>query len=114
MANRSDREQGQPTQCRRRHSLLSRMGPCSRTPSGPAVSTDCMNRPDRRLHPTNATASIFALQRGSHPQKTFLVYLPRTILVATRITTKEEDVCGRTRCSAGRGGLLDPLHCVHL
>jgi hypothetical protein len=30
----------------------------SRTPSGPAVSTDCINRPDRRLHPTNATASI--------------------------------------------------------
>ena len=29
-----------------------------RTPSGPAVSTDCINRPDRRLHPTNATASI--------------------------------------------------------
>src|SRR5580692_2961389 len=48
------------------------MGPCSRTPSGPAVSTDCINRPDRRLHPTNATASIYLLQRGSHPQKTQL------------------------------------------
>jgi len=46
------------------------MGPCSRTPSGPAVSTDCINRPDRRLHPTNATASIYLLQRGSHPQRT--------------------------------------------
>jgi len=53
MANRSDREQGQPTKCRRRHSLISRMGPCSRTPSGPAVSIDCINRPDRRLHPTH-------------------------------------------------------------
>src|SRR6266403_2646431 len=50
--------------------LISRMGPCSRTPSGPAVSIDCINRPDRRLHPTNATASIYLLQRGSHPQRT--------------------------------------------
>src|SRR6476620_5848079 len=58
MADRSDREQGQPNRCPRRHSLINRMGPCSRTPSGPAVSTDCINRPDRRLHPTNATASI--------------------------------------------------------
>src|ERR1700744_2665167 len=71
MADRSDREQEQPTECRRRHSLISRMGPCSRTPSGPAVSTDCVNRPDRRLHPTNATASNLPLQRGGHPQKTF-------------------------------------------
>src|SRR5450631_4429579 len=69
MANRSDREQGQPNLSLRRHSLNNRMGPCSRTPSGPAVSTDCINRPDRRLHPTNATASIYLLQRGSHPQK---------------------------------------------
>ena len=46
------------------------MGPCSRTPSGPAVSSDCINRPNRRLHPTNAAASIYLLQRGSHPQKT--------------------------------------------
>ena len=29
----------QSTACRRRHSLQSRMGSCSRTPSGPAVST---------------------------------------------------------------------------
>src|SRR5579859_6490169 len=70
MADRSDRERGQPNSCPRRHSLSNRMGPCSRTPSGPAVSTDCINRPDRRLHPTNATASIYLLQRGSHPQKT--------------------------------------------
>ena len=70
MADRSDREQGQPNLSLRRHSLKSRMGPCSRTPSGPAVSTDCINRPDRRLHPTNATASIYLLQRGSHPQRT--------------------------------------------
>src|SRR4051794_19071789 len=70
MANRSDREQGQPNRCPRRYSLISRMGPCSRTPSGPAVSTDCVNRPDRRLHPTNAKTSIYLLQRGSHPQRT--------------------------------------------
>src|ERR1700730_6237872 len=70
MADRSDREQGQPNRCPRRHSLIGRTGPCSRTPSGPAVSTDCINRPDRRLHPTNATASIYLLQRGSHLQKT--------------------------------------------
>jgi len=38
MADRSDREQGQPNRCPRRNSLMNRMGPCSRTPSGPAVS----------------------------------------------------------------------------
>src|SRR5271163_4935550 len=70
VANRSDREQGQPTSCPRHHSLNNRMGPCSRTPSGPAVSIDCINRPDRRLHPTNATAPIYLLQCGSHPQRT--------------------------------------------
>lgn len=53
MADRSDREQGQPNLSLRHHSLISRMGLCSRTPSGPAVSTDCINRPDRRLHPTH-------------------------------------------------------------
>src|SRR6266853_2002712 len=46
------------------------MGPRSRTPSGPAVSTDCINRPDRRLHPTNVTTSNYLLQRGGHPQRT--------------------------------------------
>ena len=40
--------------CRRHHSLQSRLGPCSPTPSRPAASNGCMNRPDRRLHPTNA------------------------------------------------------------
>jgi len=67
-ADRSDR--GQPNRCPRRYSLINRMGPCSRTPSGSAVSTDCINRPHRRLHPTNATASINPLQRGSRPQRT--------------------------------------------
>ena len=43
MANRSDREQGQPTECPRHHSLRSRTGPCSWTPSWPAVSIDCVN-----------------------------------------------------------------------
>jgi hypothetical protein len=46
------------------------MGACSRTPSGPAVSIDCINRPDRRLHPTYANTPNFPLQRGSHPQRT--------------------------------------------
>jgi hypothetical protein len=76
MADRSDRERGQPNLSLRRHSLNNRMGPCSRTPSGPAVSTDCINRPDRRLHPTNATASIYLLQRGSHPQRTHVGHGP--------------------------------------
>ena len=71
MANRSDREQGQPTECPRHHSLRSRTGPCSWTPSWPAVSIDCVNRPDRRLHLTNATTSIYLLHRGGHPQRTF-------------------------------------------
>ena len=66
MANRSDREHGQPTACPRRQSLISRMGPCSRTPSGPAVPTDCVNRrrtedrtrpkPTRQFAPCNAGA----------------------------------------------------------
>ena len=37
MANRSDRELGHPAECLRRQSLLSRVGPNSRIPSGPAV-----------------------------------------------------------------------------
>jgi hypothetical protein len=32
MADRSDREQGQPKRCPRHHSLINRMGPCLRTP----------------------------------------------------------------------------------
>ena len=78
MANRSDREQGQPTTCPRRQSLISRMGPCSRTPSGPAVSIDCIKRPDRRLHPTYANTSNFPLQRGSHPQRTSPSLAPKS------------------------------------
>jgi hypothetical protein len=73
MANRSDREQGQPTERPRHHSLRSRTRPCSWTPSWPAVSIDCVNRPDRRLHLTNATTSIYLLHRGGHPQRTFVV-----------------------------------------
>lgn len=83
MADRSDRERGQPNRCPRRHSLINRMGPCSRTPSGPAVSTDCINRPDRGLHPTNAIASIYLLQRGSHPQRTSFRPARLVRLVAT-------------------------------
>jgi len=54
MANRSDREQGQPTKCPRRHSLISRMGPSSRTPSGPAVqiSTASTGRTEDCTRPT--------------------------------------------------------------
>ena len=53
MANRSDRERGQPNLSLRRHSPKSRMGPRSRTPSGPAVSTDAQQAghktaPDQR------------------------------------------------------------------
>ena len=36
----------------------------------PASDIDCINRPDRRLHPTNATTPIYLLQCGSHPQRT--------------------------------------------
>jgi hypothetical protein len=46
------------------------MGPGSRTPSGPAVPTDCINRPDRRLHPTTRQIINSHLQCGSHPQRT--------------------------------------------
>ena len=97
MADRSDREQGQPNRCRRRHSLMNRMRPCSRTPSGPAVSTDCINRPNRRLHPTNVTASIYLLQRGSHPQKTSL--LCRLMCASER---KAVTVCSRRLQFMGR------------
>src|SRR3984893_7315172 len=86
MADRSDREQGQPTECPRRHSLNNRMGPRSRTPSGPAVSTDCINRPDRRLHPTIVTTSNYLLQRGGHPQRTS--YLARKVLFCSKWPTR--------------------------
>ena len=73
MAHRSDREQGHPAECPRRHSLLSRVGPSSRTPSRPAVTmSDRTNRPDRRPHPTNRQKhQRYSLQCGSHPQRTF-------------------------------------------
>jgi hypothetical protein len=41
------------------------MGPCSRTPSGPAVKVDCINRPDRRLLPANANTSNFSCNAGA-------------------------------------------------
>jgi hypothetical protein len=63
---------GHITERPRHHSLRSRTGPCSWTPSWPAVSIDCVNRPDRRLHLTNATTSIYLLHRGGHPQRTFV------------------------------------------
>ncbi len=61
MANRSDREPGHPAGCPGRHSPQSRVGPSSRIPSGPAVNmNDCIDRPDTRLHPTNASEAQFA------------------------------------------------------
>lgn len=56
--------------CQRRYSLLSRLGPGLRTPSGPAVPPDCNSRPDRRLQPTERQNINLYLQRGSHPQRT--------------------------------------------
>ena len=54
MANRSDREPGQPAERLRHQSLLSRVGPGSRIPSWPAaVETGCTQRPDTRLLLTN-------------------------------------------------------------
>ena len=32
---------------------------------------DCINRPDRRLHPTERQIITLCLQRGSHPQRPF-------------------------------------------
>lgn len=69
MANRSDREQGQPNGRSRHHSLLNEMGLSSRTPSGPAVLNGCTNRPTRELHPTLRQIGKSPLQRGSHPQR---------------------------------------------
>jgi transposase len=72
MAYRSDREQGHPAECPRHHSLPSRVGPSSRIPSGPAVTTptastgrteDCTRPPARNVKSP--------LQCGSHPQRTF-------------------------------------------
>jgi hypothetical protein len=61
MANRSDREPGHPAECPGRRSPRSRVGPSSRIPSGPAVNmNDCIDRPDTRLHPTNASEALFA------------------------------------------------------
>jgi hypothetical protein len=70
MANRSDREQRQPTERRRRQNLQSCLGLCSRTPSGPAVSqrlhqqAEDMSAPDQHAKTSNQ-----CLQRGSHPDK---------------------------------------------
>jgi hypothetical protein len=73
MANRSDREPGHPAECPRHHSLQSRVGPSSRIPSGPAATNGCINRPDTRLHPTNAPdRQIAACNAGAiHTRRSF-------------------------------------------
>jgi hypothetical protein len=68
MANRSDRKQGQPRKCPRRHSLKCRMGPCSRTPSGPAVQNRLHQHAEQKTAPDQCHCIILPLQRGSHPQ----------------------------------------------
>jgi hypothetical protein len=66
------------------HSLQSRLGPCSPTPSGPAASNGCMNRPDRRLHPTNApeqritSCNAGAIHRGHLRRRGMIMNRPRT------------------------------------
>lgn len=62
MANRSDRELGQPSECPRRYSLISSVGPSSRTPSGPAVffTTASTGRTEVCTRP-NANILHFAL-----------------------------------------------------
>jgi hypothetical protein len=47
----SDKLAGQPTECPRHHSLRSRTGPCSWTPSGPAVSIDCIKQAGQKTAP---------------------------------------------------------------
>jgi hypothetical protein len=42
-------------------SFLEGLGPGSRTPSGPAVPTDCITTPDRRLRPTDTPDHQIAL-----------------------------------------------------
>ena len=51
MANRSDREQGQPNGRSRHYSLLNEMGPSSRTPSGPAVLQRLHQQAEQRAAP---------------------------------------------------------------
>ena len=51
MANRSDREQGQPSGRSRHHSLLNEMGLSSRTPSGPAVLHRLHKQAEQRTAP---------------------------------------------------------------
>ena len=70
MANRSDREPGQPAECPRRHSLKSRMGPCSRTPSGPAVHDRPHQQAGHKTAPDQRQSVNSPLQRGSHPHRT--------------------------------------------
>jgi hypothetical protein len=72
MAHRSDREQGHPAECPRRHSLLSRVGPSSRIPSRPAVTmSDRIKQAGQKTAPDHPPeTSNYSLQCGSHPQKT--------------------------------------------
>ena len=58
---------GTPNECRRQHSLQSGMGLCSRPPSAPAASNDCVNRPDRRLHPTKTSDHQIVLATREPP-----------------------------------------------
>ncbi len=58
-------------QCPRRHSLHNRMGPHSRAPSGPAVSTRLHQQAEDKTAPDqHAETSRSDLQRGSHPDRT--------------------------------------------
>ncbi len=72
MANRSDRELGHPAESPRRQSLQSRVGPSSRILSGPAVleTTASTGRTQDCTRPSRQNSNR-ALQRGSHPHRTF-------------------------------------------
>jgi hypothetical protein len=63
--------QGQPTECQKRHSLKSRMGPYLRTPSGPAVQRRLHQQAEQKTAPDQRQYIRFLLQCGSHPQRTF-------------------------------------------
>jgi len=66
MAHRSDREPGHPDQCPRRHSLQSRVGPSSAdTIMASGREKGRTNRPDTRLHPTNAIHQIITCNAGA-------------------------------------------------
>jgi hypothetical protein len=83
---------------------LSRLGPCSPTPSGPAAAVRLHQQAGQKTAPDqHVKASNQLLQCGSHPQKTFAVVSPGAR------KGPFENINGRRRFAVDNAPVLKPL-----